>query len=65
MLIDPANKPGIIAADIYLFTTESPFNQVQFTSYVIEGVPIIPFLGSTGNYSSVGGLINGSEWMAQ
>ncbi len=65
MLIDPANKPGSTAAGIYLFTTDSPFNQIEFTSYVIEGVPIVPYLDSTGNYSSAGGLTNGSEWMAQ
>ena len=65
MLMDLVSMSGTIAAGIYLFTTDSPFNQIQFTSYVIDGLPIIPFLGSTGSYSSAGDLTNGSEWMAQ
>ena len=63
MLIDPVGMETE-AAGIFLFTTDSPFNQIQFTFYMIEGVPIVPFLGSTGNSSSARGLTNDSAWMA-
>lgn len=47
---------------LYLFTTTSAFNQIQFTDYAIQGVPIVPFVGqgvSEGNSSLVGELGNG------
>lgn len=67
MLSGPVSM-GSVAADIYLFTPGSLFNQIQFTDYVIEGMPIAPFLGqfgSLGNASSVDDLNNGSGWIAQ
>lgn len=60
MLIGPVNM-GTVAASIYIFTTKSPFNQLQFANYVIQGTPIVPFLGqlrSVGNDSSAGDSSN-------
>ena len=53
-----------VVAGIFVFTTNSPFNQLQFTDYVIEGTPIIPFVGSVGNSSLTGDITNGSAWVA-
>lgn len=56
---------GVVVADIYLFTTDSPFNQIQFTAYVIQGIPIVPFFGSMGNSSLAHDTTNGSARIAQ
>ena len=64
MLIIPVSMG--VAAGIYMFTTDSPFNQIQFSDYVLLGTPIVPFLdqlGSVRNDSSGVGFINGSAGM--
>ena len=52
-----------VAAAIFMFTTGSLFNQIQFSDYAILGTPIVPYfgqLGSVGNGSWAGGLLNNS-----
>lgn len=55
-----------VAAAIFMFTTGSIFNRVQFSDYAVLGTPIVPYvgqLGSVGNGSSADNFLNSSASM--
>lgn len=38
---------GTEAAGIYIYTSDSPFNQISMSDYMSEGIPITPLMSET------------------